>query len=404
MPAAIEGPAAFSYRAQTSDGGWVTGTLDACDADAARLRLSALGLRVFDLEPAAAPKPKRLSAEDFAAFNQQLAQLTAAGMPIEAGLRLIASDMRSRRMARAVAAVAQDLEHGTPLPEAFSRHSAHFPALYGRVLEAGVQAGNLPGVLLNLGRHLDLMQRLRRNLWRAASYPLMALLALCGVLMFIGFVVAGPMEEIFHESFLRGDLPVPTRVVFAIGRHMDVVLLIIAAHVVGLMLMWRWSQIKGYEQRFIDRWLAWMPLIGRVIRSNLVSRWCGAVALGVEAGLDLPRAIDLAGSATGSVLLVNEGKRLLVAHEAGEPLGKAGPIHLLPPTVTTAMELGVRRGDLPEVLRMLSGMYAQQSEHHLAAAMAILTPLLLIMVGLMLGAVIVSMFLPIIKLIQTVSG
>jgi type II secretory pathway component PulF len=396
---------AFAYRAQGADGGPVTGTIDAADADEARLRLASLGLRVFQLEAAAPPpKPARLGAEDFAAFNRQLAQLTAAGMPIEAGLRLIAQDMRSQRLGRAVEAVAEDLERGDSLPEAFGRRSAHFPALYGRVLEAGIAAGNLPGVLLNLGRHLELMQRLRRNLWRAASYPIMSLVALCGVMFFIGYVVAGPVLEIYQDLDQMLKLPWITRALFAVAHQMPLVLIVIAAHVIGLMLVWRWSQVRGYEQRFIDRYVAWMPLIGRVIRANLVARWTGALGLGVEAGLDLPRAVDLAGAASGSLVLVRDGQRILAAHEAGEPLQSAGPVYLVPPTVLAAMELGRKRGDLPQVLRTLSQMYAQQSEHHLATVVAVLSPMMLIFVAALLALVIAALFMPVTRLLQAISG
>src|SRR5690348_17070364 len=145
------GATTFAYAAQTYDGQALSGTIDAADLTDAARRLETLRLRVIRLDKVAKPpRPRRLGEEDFTTFNQQLAQLTAAGMPIERGLRLVAEDMRSGRLAQAVHSVADELERGASLPEAFERHHRLFPPLYGTLVGAGVRSGNLSGMLLNL--------------------------------------------------------------------------------------------------------------------------------------------------------------------------------------------------------------------------------------------------------------
>src|SRR5688572_20329653 len=219
MTANPETPLSFAYQAQSDDGRRVTGTIDAFDAGTAILRLQALRLRVMQIEPlkgslgappadqpagaAARPRGRALQGDDFAAFNQQLAHLTAAGLPVEAGLRLIAQDMRSGRLAATVRLVADELERGTPLGEAFEKHRARFPALYGQLLEAGVKGGDLSGVLLNLGRHMEMVQRLRSLLWRTVSYPLTVLAALAVVMTFLGLYVIPQFELLFDEFGLK---------------------------------------------------------------------------------------------------------------------------------------------------------------------------------------------------------
>ena len=111
---------------------------------------------------------RALGGDDFVAFNQQLAQLAKAGLPLERGLRLIAADLGRGRLARAITEVADELERGTPLAEAFDRHRGRFPSLYGRLVDAGVRSGNLSEVLLNLGRHLDMGQRSARRCGEAS--------------------------------------------------------------------------------------------------------------------------------------------------------------------------------------------------------------------------------------------
>src|SRR5687768_11967976 len=160
-------PLAFAYQAQNELGQAVSGTIDAADASQAQRLLQSLRLRVIQIDPASRPpRPKAITGDDFLAFNQQLTHLTRAGLPVEHGLRLIAQDMRSGRMAATVKQIADDLERGTPLAQAFEARHQQFPPMYGQLVAAGVQTSNLPAMLLNLGRHMELVYRLRAMLWR----------------------------------------------------------------------------------------------------------------------------------------------------------------------------------------------------------------------------------------------
>src|SRR6185503_174695 len=179
----------FSYRAQTLEGQPLAGTIDAENVDLARSRLESLRLRVLEMAPARAAGSNGaapLRGVDFLTFNQQLAHLTSAGMPIERGLRLIAQDMRRGRVSSTIRQIADELDKGVPLAQAFAKHASRFPPAYGRLVEAGVRSNNLSGMLLNLGRHMETVARLRGGMWRAISYPLMVFIALCLVVTFIG--------------------------------------------------------------------------------------------------------------------------------------------------------------------------------------------------------------------------
>src|SRR3954451_24245878 len=135
-------PIPFAYTAQTFDGQPMTGTIDASSLEDASKRLANLRLRIIRIDPAERPRAKQLSGEDFAAFNQQLAHLSSAGLPIEQGLRLIAEDLRHGGLAQSVRHVSEELERGVPLGEAFKRHQQQFPPLYGTLIDAGVRTGN----------------------------------------------------------------------------------------------------------------------------------------------------------------------------------------------------------------------------------------------------------------------
>ena len=404
-------PETFAYRAQTRDGQEVSGTIDAHDADDARRRLASLQLQNVQLQPAAhPPRAAALRGEDFAVFNQQLAQLAGAGLPVEQGLRLLAQEMRRGSMRQTLDLVAAELESGKTLSQAVASHRDKFPPLYSQLIDAGTRSGNLSGILLNLGDHLTLLRRLQTILWQTLSYPIVVLVALFGVLYFIlvrlvprwepmlGSIVntqhwvrhAGQYDQEYFQ------LPFFTRALFAVSDFVSATPAIVVAAIAlivviaGVLLL----RASGRDQGLAERLMLPLPLVGIVLRRNLVSRWCHAVALAVEAGLDLPAAIKLADDATASPMLRSDGAALISALNAGQPISSSGSTKIIPGTVVAAMEASAQRGDLNLTLRALSQMYQQQAELRLGTIQAILTPILLVVVGLLVGCVMFALFAP----------
>jgi type II secretory pathway component PulF len=396
-------PMTFAYQAQTVEGTALSGTIDAVDLDQAGRLLANLRLRVIQIEPVRKPaRAKPLSGEDFRAFNQQLSQLTAAGLPIEHGLKLIARDMRSGQLARTINEVVAELERGVPLGEAFDKHASRFPPLYGKLITAGVRTNNLSGMLLNLGRHMEMLNRLRGMIWRAISYPIMVILALGVVLLFLSFVVIPQFAQMYRGFGIQ--LPGATAVLIESSRWLPWVVIGVLAVVLLAPLLWQWVRLMGMEQAVTERVLLPMPLIGPVLQRNMIARWCDAVKLGVQSGMDLPAAIDLAGEAIGSSALRDDGRKLTSALAAGKPVEQAETTRVLPATVAAVMSLGSEQHDLPTMMGTLSDMYQQQAETRLVMIPGVLTPILIIIVAIILGFVIGGLFLPFVTLIRALTG
>lgn len=396
----------YSYRAQSIDGRPLSGTIDATNADQARERLESLRLRVLELEPAAPVTggTRALRGDDFITFNQQLAHLTAAGLPMEQGLRLIAQDLGRGRVAATVKQIADDLEKGDSLGDAFQKHASRFPVAYGRLIDAGVRSSNLSGMLLSLGQHLQTVARLRAALWRSLSYPIMVFLALCFVLAFMGHFVLPKFEVIFKDFGTR--LPLITEILLESSRSMGTAALVAAALVVAGIVLWRVLVSTGREAGLRDAIGLHLPLIGQTLRRSLISRWCDAVRLGVEGGMALPQAMRTASDAVGSPRMAREVEQLVARLESGQPL-EDGRRRLIPATVLAAMDLSTRQGGpnvLAEVLATLSQMYQQQARAKVAVIPAVLTPIMLGLLTGIIGLVIMAMFMPLIQLIQAVSG
>jgi type II secretory pathway component PulF len=373
-------------------------------------------LRVTRIEPEPKKKPTAVAfrAAEFLAFNQQLAQLTSRGLPIERSLRLMAGEIRSRRQARAIRQIADDLEAGKPLSQAFGDHRGGFPPLYGRLLDAGVRTNNLSAMLLNLGRHVELLQRLRGAMWRAASYPLMVLTALLLVLGFIWIYIiprllslAGPL--ILYKrgrwGFLTTNGPVTGTVLdtflpiaWWISSSIMTLIGIVLLSVVFFSIVARLS----FGRRLLERLVIPIPLVGPVVRWNLLARWCDALHLGVQAGLDLPAALALASDAVDSAALRSDTRRMIDAVSAGQSLDSLiESTRMLPPVVPASLQLGAEQNDLPATTAMLAKMYQEQSEVRLGVLPQVLSPLLLILTAVCIGLAIASALLPMVLVLRT---
>jgi type IV pilus assembly protein PilC len=389
----------FAYTAQTFEGEPMTGTIDASSLDDASKRLSQLRLRVMRLDPAPRQvRAKPLSGEDFAAFNQQLAHLSAAGLPIEQGLRLIAEDLRHGGLAQSVRDVSQELERGVSLGDAFKRHEKQFPPLYGALIDAGVRASNLPAVLLNLGRHLDLVARLRAALWRAFSYPLTVMGALLVLLIFLGHYVLPQFQDMYTKWFL--PLPMVTRIVFGLARATPYLIAIAIMAFVGMPLVWAILRATRMDRAVVDLALP-LPMVGPILKRNLIARWCDAMKLAVQSGMDLPAAVRMSGDVVGSPRLRADGDLIIAQLGAGQHLDQL-PVKptILPIAVLAVAQLAAERSDLPNSLQTLATMYEQQAEIRLASLQTVLTPLLILLLGAIIGVIILGLFAPMASLMR----
>lgn len=394
----------FSYQAQTADGQNLSGQIEASNIESARQKLEALGLRLTKLiasTRSTGESARQLGTSDFLAFNQELASLAQAGLPVEQGLRLIAQDLRSGRLATAVNELAADLENGTPLAQAFEKHRGQFPPLYGKLIDAGVKSSNLPGVLLNLNQHVQTMQRLRRALWSAFAYPIALMVVLFCVCAFMGLEVLPQFEVIFHD--FHASLPGITLLFLMAVDAMPVIVtavLIAVFLLVVAVLVLRWTGRMRYA---VDYVVAPLPVVGMAVRKNLIARWCSAMRLGIEAGLDIPAAMELAAQSVDSPRLQHDTQRLIEALANGRKLDTV-QTELLPPILPAAIELGASRGDLMGTLAALSQMNQRQADLRISAIPVTVVPIVLIGFGFIVTWVVLALFAPMISLIQSMSG
>lgn len=211
--------ATFEYNALTSEGRLMKGTIEAGSQDEACGLLKQMQLSVNSVAQAKHEKPKTaIGRNEFVLFNQQLASITKAGIPLERGLRELANDVSSRSMRRLVDAIADELEAGVSIEQAFEKRQKHFPPLYGRILKAGVETGRLSEMLTSLNRHLEMATQTRRIIFEAISYPAVILTLASMILTGVFLFIVPQFESVLTE--MTGDrLPGLTRAFFGIARN-----------------------------------------------------------------------------------------------------------------------------------------------------------------------------------------
>ena len=192
--------ALFKYRSVTTGGRLMTGTIEAADIEQAKASLDQMNLQVTELEKTKEPAaPQSIGHNEFILFNEQLASLTKAGIPLEQGLRELAHDAGSSKMRSLINDVANDLEQGLPIDQAVQKRQKDFPPLYGMILKSGVETGRLSEMLANLNRHLQVELRTKRIIIESLTYPAVVLTAAALIVSGLLLLVIPTFGEVLSD-------------------------------------------------------------------------------------------------------------------------------------------------------------------------------------------------------------
>ncbi|MBN1492059.1 MAG: type II secretion system F family protein [Phycisphaerae bacterium] len=395
----------FEYDGQCPNGTAISGRIEAANHSAADEMLrTTMRLTVSDVRQARSPAPRsRISDEDFMFFNEQLASLASAGMALDAGLEQLARDVSSPRLRGLIQDIAGEVRRGEPLEQAVARHEARMPVLYSRVIRAGVASGQLSATLLSLNQHLRLMGETRRLLWETLSYPAIVLLLAMGVISFFFIAIVPMFQEIFADFGVR--LPVVTLLLIDAGKIYPFLLTSFAITVVLLILVWQALRFT-LRGRLLREWVvSHVPIVGRVYRASLISRFVRSVATCVRSGITLPEALRLAGGVTGSPGLARDAEYVAAAAEAGNSILDATQVCAwIPGIFGYTVQVALGREALPAALAQLSTTYEARATHTQAMLRAALLPTLVVILGGTLFFGIAAMFLPLVSLVNSVSG
>jgi len=397
--------AMFEYNALTSSGRLVKGTIEAASRDEANATLGQMQLDVSSVEKAKAERPATpIGRSEFLLFNQQLASITKAGVPLERGLRELAEDIDSRSMRKLIDEVASELEAGKPIEEAFEKRQKRFPPLYGRILKAGVETGRLSEMLTSLNRHLELANHTRRIIFEALGYPAVVLVLAAVVISFVFMYIIPQFQPILLEMTDGANLPGLTQVFLGMARNVIPFWISVGCIIGAIVLIMAMFSSFPAGRRIKESLFLKVPIMGRIYYASLLSRMAEAMAMMVSAGCDMPTCLRLAADSTGSEKLVFESNMLADQVEQGNSILEAGQFcRVISRLFLYSVQLGTQRNELQDNLYSLGQMYSEQARYGQARLQAVLLPMMVICVGGIIAMCVLAMFLPMIKIITVIS-
>lgn len=387
----------------------LTRTMDGTSEDEVRLRLSREGYHIFsikrerDIFKSLSGRPRRLKLEPFLHFNQQLAALIQAGLPILQAISLLAKRQSNPALRHVLQRIEGRIREGTPMSEAFAAQGDVFPKLYTASLLAGEKSGNLDGVLTRYIAYTKQVLSLKRKVRQAMTYPVLLIVALVGLVgVMTSFVI--PRFATIYKDF-GTELPAITLMVLAAGeatqRNLYWLLPTLVGALVGLFI-WR-QTTRGRE--VIDGLLLKLPLVGQIIRDATTAQLGRSLATLLQGGVTLVESFRIANETITNRALARLSSPVLSRIREGqsfsESLEQAG---WLSPLAIDMIRVGERSGSLKEMLEELASFYDAELEVQLNQLTALIQPVVLILMAGLVVVVLLAMYLPLFSLLSSLGS
>jgi type IV pilus assembly protein PilC len=341
-------------------------------------------------------KKHKISLEDFILFNRQLASMIKVDLPIPESLEKISATMRKRKLTSILEEVIRDIKGGWSFSEAIARQQVHFPPLYLSMIKAGEETGNLAKVLHQLTTHFQEMASLRKKVVNSLIYPSIIIIISFCVLIFVLTFTIPAFEDIFIS--FEASLPPPTKIVILISKFLRENILYVAVLIGALIgIIGIFSKTK--QGRFvIDTIKLKIPVVGKLFRDYAIFYFCRTLGDLLSAGVPIIEALELTKQVVGNKVVEEEiirvQEEVIEGSKVSQPLQKST---VFPATLIWMMKVGEKRGDLDEVLLEVGEFYHQQVILRADLITKLIEPLLIILFGTIIGAIIVALYIPIFK-------
>jgi type IV pilus assembly protein PilC len=396
----------FRCRLGTPTGEIVEGVYVAQSEAHLRRELEDKGLHVLALRPRGglslpgisigARKPK-IARHEFLVFNQELATLLKAGMPLVQSLDILRARLTNPLFKAVLDDVHEKVRSGTALSEAFQAHGELFPSVYTASLMAGERAGNLDAVLRRYVAYAKVVETVRKKTISALVYPTI-LISLAVVLVGIIVIKVVPTFADFYNSF-EAQLPLSTRMIVAVSDFVRGNLLLIAILLVGGGAMfYTWIQQPGQRARF-DRAVMRLPVVGASVHKFATAQLARTLATLLGGGIPLVNALEIASRSSGNRHMAQEMG--IVAQRVREGQGFAPTLlerKVVPDVGIKMIEVGESTGALQEMLNSLADFYDEEIDTEVSRFVTVIEPALLIIMGIVISAIVLALYLPLFEL------
>jgi type IV pilus assembly protein PilC len=401
--------AEFAYDAINAQGLLTTGTISAPDVSSAREQLQARGLLPSALKERAAAGEdsfgsmfKKVKPKSLQVFARQLATMIEAGVSVVSALVTLEEQTDDKYLKEVVGEVRADVESGMIFSRALARHPKVFSRLFVAMVAAGESSGTLDTVLDRVATQIEKETKLKRRVKSAMVYPAVVLTFATLVLIFMLMFIVPVFQKVFDE--LNGQLPTPTRIIISLSHALRGYWFIIFP-VIGLIvyMLRRLKNTPEGTKRW-DQFKLRVPMkIGDVVQKVALARISRTLATLVAAGVDIISALDIAAGTAGNWVLETALQRTSERVHEGVPISvPLAEDPIFPPMVSQMVKIGEETGELDKMLSKIADFYEDEVDASIASLTSIIEPLLMICVGAMVGTIVISMYLPMFKLLTLI--
>jgi type IV pilus assembly protein PilC len=403
-------PTTFAYSVRDRAGKLQSGTLEAETSAVVATKLKGMGLAPVSITETNVGMKRELKIpglggsvklKDLAIFSRQFATMINSGLSLLRSLTILCDQTENKKLTEVLREVRGDIESGTSLSGAMSKHPAVFPLLMVNMTKAGEVGGFLDSVMLQIAENYEADVRLKGKIKSAMTYPtvvfIMAMLAVTGMLLFIVPVFAKMFDS------LGGELPAPTRVLVFLSKALKLAAPFLIGGLIGFTVLWRKFKRHDRVRNIIDPMKLKTPVFGKLFQKIALSRFSRNLGTMMSSGVPILQSLDIVADTTGNIVLARAVRDVQESVRSGESLSKPLESHkVFPPMVVQMMAVGEDTGALDTMLGKIAEFYDQEVEATTEALTALIEPLMIAFLGAIIGSMIVAMYMPIFKVFDLI--
>lgn len=343
----------------------------------------------------------RIKHKDLVNFTRELAILNKAGLSLIRCLISLRDQMPSGKFQSVLSDVIEGIERGDTFSESLSHHSNVFPKLYINMVKSGETGGELDVILKRLAVHLEKEERLRKKIKSALIYPAFVLTIAVVILGLLMVLVIPTFTKIFED--LGGDLPVPTQILIGISNFTIKYWWIMLLGIIGGIQGFRVSLKSNFFKYWFDRAWLYFPVFGKLSRNVAVSSFCRTLGTLLNNGVNIIAALQIVEETQTNLVFANAVPGILQRVKEGEVLGALiEESKIFPSLVVKMISVGEESGELSDMLIQVADNYEEDIDTMVSSLASLLEPMLIVCMGLIVGFIVISMFLPLFNMAQLI--
>jgi len=392
----------YEWEGRDRNGKSVRGEMRAAGENQVQATLRRQGILATKVKKRRTRSGKSIKPKDIAIFTRQLATMMKAGVPLLQAFDIVGRGNANPNVTRLLNDIRTDVETGSSLSAAFRKFPKYFDSLYCNLVEAGEAAGILEDLLDRLATYMEKTEAIKSKIKSALMYPTAVIVVAFVVVAIIMIFVIPAFKQVF-TSF-GADLPAPTLFVMGMSEIFVAYWWLIFGVLIGggYFFMQAWKRNEKV-QRFMDRLLLKLPIFGALIDKSCVARWTRTLSTMFAAGVPLVEALDSVGGASGNSVYADATAKIQQEVSTGTSLTTAMTnANLFPSMVLQMTAIGEESGSIDHMLGKAADFYEQEVDDMVAGLSSLMEPIIIVILGVIIGGIVVSMYLPIFKLGQVV--